>query len=62
LGVAYFQDRVSGTIFLGWLQTMILLISASQVAKITGMSQQRLAIKVDFLRYSLHQGISCVYV
>jgi hypothetical protein len=31
------------TICLGWPQTVILLISASQVAKITGMSHWRLA-------------------
>jgi hypothetical protein len=34
--VGYFQDRVSQTICLGWLQTAILLISASSVARITG--------------------------
>jgi hypothetical protein len=28
-GVRYFQDRVSGTICTGWLQTEILLLSAS---------------------------------
>jgi hypothetical protein len=33
-----FKDRVSWTICLGWLQTAILLISASWVAGITGMS------------------------
>jgi hypothetical protein len=30
-----FQDKVSQTIFLGWLQTTILLISASWVSRIT---------------------------
>jgi hypothetical protein len=34
----YFRDRVSWTLCPGWLQTMIHLISASWVAKITGMS------------------------
>jgi hypothetical protein len=34
----YFQDRVSKTICLGWPRTMILLISASWVAKMTGVS------------------------
>jgi hypothetical protein len=32
------QGRVSGTICLGWLRTSILLISASSVAGITGVS------------------------
>jgi hypothetical protein len=35
-----FQDRVSRTICPGWLWTMILLISASWVARIIGMSHQ----------------------
>jgi hypothetical protein len=34
----FFQDRVSRTICLGWLGTVILLISTSWVAKITGVS------------------------
>jgi hypothetical protein len=38
-----FWDRVSRTIFLGWLWNMILLISASLVARITGTSYQCLA-------------------
>jgi hypothetical protein len=33
----FFRDRVSRTICPGWLQTAILLTSASGVAKITGM-------------------------
>jgi hypothetical protein len=33
-----FQDRVSWTIYPGWLQTEILLIFASWVARITGVS------------------------
>jgi hypothetical protein len=36
----FFWDRVSWTICLVWLQTMILLISATWVARITGMSHQ----------------------
>jgi hypothetical protein len=39
----HFQDRVLWTICLGWLQTPILLISASSVVRITGMSHQCLA-------------------
>jgi hypothetical protein len=38
-----FQDRVSWTIWPGWLQTMIRLISASWVAGITGLSHSCLA-------------------
>jgi hypothetical protein len=38
----FFQDRVSQTICPVWLQTRILLISASQVARIKGVSHQRL--------------------
>jgi hypothetical protein len=39
--VGFFRDRVSRS--LGWLWTVILLISASQVATITGMSHWQLA-------------------
>jgi hypothetical protein len=34
----FFRDRVWQTLYLGWLQTVILLISASRVARITSMS------------------------
>jgi hypothetical protein len=37
----YSEDRVLQTICLGWPQTMILLISASRVDRVTGMSHQR---------------------
>jgi hypothetical protein len=40
LWLFFFGDRVSGTISLSWPQTLILLISTSQVARITGMSHQ----------------------
>jgi hypothetical protein len=33
-----FQDRVLRTLFLGWLQTLILLISVSWVGRIIGVS------------------------
>jgi hypothetical protein len=36
--VGYFQDRVWWTIYPGWLQTDILLISASWVARILSIS------------------------
>jgi hypothetical protein len=38
-----FWDRVSRTVFPGWLQTTVLLISVSWVARITGMSHWYLA-------------------
>jgi hypothetical protein len=44
-GVGYFQDRVSWTISLGWLETVTLLISVSQVGSIIGVSHQRQADK-----------------
>jgi hypothetical protein len=39
----YFGDGVSWTVCMGWPWTMILLISASQVARITCMSHRCLA-------------------
>jgi hypothetical protein len=45
-----FQDRVSQTIFLaGWLRAAVLLISASWVAKMTGMSH-RCPAQTTFLK------------
>jgi hypothetical protein len=40
--VRYFQDRVSWTICLGWLQTSILLMVSSWVARIIGVSNWHL--------------------
>jgi hypothetical protein len=40
----FFWDRVSWTIYLDWLRTVILLISASWVARITDMNHWCLAI------------------
>jgi hypothetical protein len=37
----FFRDRVTRTICPDWLQTMILLIAASWVARIAGVSHQR---------------------
>jgi hypothetical protein len=57
LHVGYFQDRVSQTISPGWLQTVILLISASQVGRITGVSHWHPAHLLQFLRdFSLHSS------
>jgi hypothetical protein len=41
--MGFFQGSVSWTICLGWVQTVILLISASWVARITGVSHKCLA-------------------
>jgi hypothetical protein len=43
-----FQDRVLQTISVGWLWILILLISASWVARIIGMSHRCLVIRVFF--------------
>jgi hypothetical protein len=48
--VGYFQDRVLWTLSPGCIWTVILLISASRVAKITGVSHQRLAVMWYFQR------------
>jgi hypothetical protein len=53
----FFRDRVSRTICLGWLQTLILLISAFWVAKITSMSHWRLAYWVFFFTFLTTAGI-----
>jgi hypothetical protein len=44
--VGYFQDRVSQTICPGWLWTIVLLISASWVARIMGVNHRCLAQKL----------------
>jgi hypothetical protein len=49
-GLIISQDRVSWTICLGWLRTVILLISAPWVATITGRSHQCPAKFKLFLR------------
>jgi hypothetical protein len=38
-----FWDRVSQTICLGWFQYAVLLMCASQIARIIGVSHQHLA-------------------
>jgi hypothetical protein len=42
-GLFFFLNRILWTVCLGWLWTVILLISASWVARITGVSHQHLA-------------------
>jgi hypothetical protein len=65
-----FWDRVLWTICPGWPRTVILLISASWVARITGMSHWHLAYECIFLNlkfyliminvdpYNLHKWLS----
>jgi hypothetical protein len=65
--MGFFQDRVSKTICLGWLWTMILLISASWVARITDVSTGAwlkvpifmLAHLVGILQYLLRSKYLC---
>jgi hypothetical protein len=45
ISVGHFGDGFSQNIYPGWSQTLILLISASQVARITGMSHWHLAVE-----------------
>jgi hypothetical protein len=47
----YFGGEVLQTICSGWSQTKILLISVSQVARITGMSHWHLAVNFIFDRW-----------
>jgi hypothetical protein len=53
-----FRDRVSQTLCLGWFQTSILLISASWVAGITGVSHWCLASRIEFnLSFIFHSTL-----
>jgi hypothetical protein len=38
--IFFFQDRISQTICLDWLRTVVLLVPASRVARITGVSHR----------------------
>jgi hypothetical protein len=51
--VCYFQDRVSQTICPGWLRTTVLLIAASQVARIIGVSHWHPALLLVFKEKSI---------
>jgi hypothetical protein len=51
--LGYFRDRVLQTICPGWIWTMILMISASWVARITGVSLQCQALLLFWRCYSL---------
>jgi hypothetical protein len=48
--MGFFPDRVSGTICLSWLPTMIFLISASWEARITDVSYWYPAPRLLFLK------------
>jgi hypothetical protein len=50
----YFRDRVLGTICLCWLQTLILLISASWVARIIDVSHRCPPACEHFYIYNVH--------
>jgi hypothetical protein len=59
----FFWDRVSWTICPSWLRTLILLISASWVARITGVSHWCPIIPFTFsyaFSSDLPLGISCI--
>jgi hypothetical protein len=53
--VRYFWDRVLRTICPGWLQTVFFLVSASRVARITGVSHWRPT--VEEILYSTLSGL-----
>jgi hypothetical protein len=53
--LSFFRDRVLWTLCPGWLRTMIVLISASWVARITEVSHQhRLFLNLFFLQIRSH--------
>jgi hypothetical protein len=52
----YFRDRVPQTIYLGWLQTVTLLICASWVARITGVSTGAQLLQLFLSSAFLHGG------
>jgi hypothetical protein len=59
VNVGYVQDRVCQTICLSWPWTMILLISASWVARIRGMSHQLLLTFFFFSAGDWTPGLVC---
>jgi hypothetical protein len=56
----FFQDRISWTIYLGWLWTVILLISASCVARLTDVSHWHPAALV-ILKFIFYFGGTVVW-
>jgi hypothetical protein len=58
----FFQDSVSCTIFLGWLWTLILLIFASWVARIIGVSHWHLAcLFLSVEKLTMHWPLASSY-
>jgi hypothetical protein len=62
--VGYFKAMVSRTIFRGWIQTLMLLISASQVAMITRQATSAWSIYCLAVLFSLEnsrgRSVSCL--
>jgi hypothetical protein len=59
----FFGDRVFQTICPGWLRTSVLWISASWIARITGVSHQRLAWHLFNKKFKSYLGfLSCELV
>jgi hypothetical protein len=57
------KKKISLTVCLGWLQMVILLISASWVAKITGVSHQYAALILQiFVSYSNYLLLSRIII
>jgi hypothetical protein len=59
--VEYFWNRVSRTVCLGWLRTLILLIYASWVARITGVSHHICFHLIEILVANTHLSLHAVY-
>jgi hypothetical protein len=59
--VDYFQDRVSGTVCMGWLWTMILLISASWVVRITAFSHSAQGMHTYMYLHTYVERYTCEY-
>jgi hypothetical protein len=58
--LGFFWDRVSWTICLGWLWAMTLLISAFEVARITGVSYRNLTLPAEFRSLKLYIDLMCL--
>jgi hypothetical protein len=56
-----FEIRSRESFGQGWLQTLILLISASSIARITGMSHQHLAFVQHFVKKKTAACLSKLY-
>jgi hypothetical protein len=56
--LVYFGEGISQTICLSWLPTTVLPISASHIARMTGMSHQHPAPTFFFQYWGLNQGLA----